>query len=1564
MFVAIRCICHKLKNAKRLTESEPLLLFSNDFTCEDNMKIHKRSLPETRKRLKINWRLFILSLVSIAVIAPALYFLHQSQMGRVSNAMKQRAKGFEESQDWIKSASSIETYLLLDPENREQKVHLAEILDKALPDEQAPGAYDLLSRIIATQARALGVCETDPSFKERESAIRTRMMQRLVQSGRFEDSLDQIAKLASPNVDPYLMKWLALSRYSMALENRNHSFTDSTQLSIPEWLYSASTLHVVDLLLKSIIDNPGDIEISSAIAQVCLGDPVFLSKSQLDGQSPQELRDRALSVMDKMLATNREKLEAWLAHFSIASRIDPVRAESDIRQALSMAPEDPVVLREAGGHFMERGLRDSRGTEIAKKAERLELAEKYYKQALENGSKRDGKVYLGLGEIAYSKGDFDVAIKYWEDGARVSTAPTGPLWFRLAQVWAEKRDLVNMKETLKSMDESIRVESGLLTKRGQVALNRIASQQWATYYALQGDFVRAAKYLEEVVAKDQEMDPTNRSEMLASLGMCYLRSGQYDRAVEAYQNASSLAPNVDERHRGLADALAGANRIRDAIDRMELVVEKTGRDHIRICELVLDLQKRNRPEGALWTKFDNNFKDAVALSPSDPFLIERPWVLDLTQLEAATLRSSSNSLEEAKSITKNRLLELSNQYEDSIELQRLVVQKLDSLGLVKESRELFEKIESKQPKDTNVVLTKIDYLLRDGMKEQAKQLLDSQLSQDPTNPALQSAAMRLSLGTRSANTKVQLEDSFAGNIAAMSEAGRALVESQIIVDDLTDQAKLANATKEWCTNIEVIENQLRELEGTEGTEWRYLRARRLLAEAQIENKTDLNEIEILTNYLIQRRPSWNSTYVLSALVEETKGNFPNAIRDHNRALRLGEQNIRTYERLAELMIAQGQGAELSEIIDRLGDRVNRSQRLSSIAISLSNKDQKNMLELAKAGTDSRPRDPLAWVWLGQVTEIASRGQPEPQRSAELVKAEQSISRARELSEDKSLPVFSAAFGLFLAAKQTNKIDSLLADLEKSPIESTNKYLALAEFYQVLDRMDLAKNALLEARKSSKDPNSIDDRMARLLLAQGKQDEAIGLYATLFANLPLESGVRRSYVTLLAARGGDQDWATIDKIYQNEKLADNPDDRRLRAELLARKGQQKDLAMAQYLLEALVEDPKNRTDQDRFRLASIYIRNAALAEIQDTESPQVKQLLAAAGKQLATLCRGAQVSSEYLYTYADFLIKQDRIVEANEIADRLNVQEPDSFISVVLRARLQKISGNQERAKTLVIAWRDAQVSKLDVNAEASEKANILASAGDALNELGASKEAEETLRQAFELDGRRGLNYVRSLARSEDSTAREAAIRYLLEKLKSEKSPEVARLLAGLLSVGNVPQDLADQGDEALSEAGSSNDRNAELLLSIADMWLAQKKSNKAIDAYKKIVKLKPNDVVALNNLAILLGEQDNGTEEALSLIDQAIRIAGKQPLLLDSKAAILMLANRFDEAVPILEVAASATNDPRVVFHLYQALRKSGRDEEASRVKSKVNPVELRKSILTPDDQSSLEEFEKENPK
>ena len=1527
------------------------------------MKIHSRSLPETRKRLKINWTLFVATLLALAILGPSIFFLHQAQLGRVASALKKRSEGFKDQQDWLACANSIDLFLMMDPQAKEQKVVLAEVLDEALPDDQAQSSFALLNRITAEQARALGVCELDESYKARESAIRKRLVQRLIQAGRFEDAMDHIPKMAGPALDASLLKSLALIRYSMALENRNHSFTDSTQVAIPDWLYSAATLNVVDLLLKSLIDNPGDIDISNAIAEVCLGNPEFLAKSQLANEAPEDLRDRAFSVMDKMLASNRDNISAWLAHYSVASRLDVVRAESDIRQALSMAPEDPTVLREAGNHFWGRASNTQRATDQSKKAEWLELAEKYLTQAIENGLTRDSRVYLGLGEVALARGNFDEAIQTWGDGARASSAPTALLWFRLAQAWAGKKDLSRMKETLTSMDEAIRVESSLLTKRGQTLISRMASQQWATYYAIQGDFVRAAKYLENIVGNDKEMDAENRSEMIFSLGLCYLRSGQYDRAVEALQDAAGLAPMVDERYRGLADALVGSNRLRDAIDRMENIKEKSGRDFVKICEIILDYQRRNLKDPLLWERFDAALKEASLLSPSDPYLIERRWLIEFLQLDSAIERASPEARTEAIGLTQKRLSELSDQFPESLELQRLIIEKLETLGFPEKARELFAKVESAKPTDPDVILIKIENLLKDGMRDEAKRLLDERIAQDPTNPSLQTASMRMTVGARKLDSKLEVQESFANNIAALSEAGRNLVESQIVVSDPSDESLLAAATKNWADNIEVIEEKLRKLEGLEGTEWRYLRARRLLVEYQMEGKSDISELEILSAYLVQHRASWNCTFALAAMVEDLKGNALNAIRDFNRAIRLGEQNIRVYERLAELMLGQDKRSELVTLIEKLGDRVNKSQRLSSIAIGISGKDQNGMLELARSGVESRPRDAMAWVWLAQVTELVSRGQPQAAREVELKKSEEAITRARELSENKSIPVFGAAFGLYLLTKQQDKIDALLSDLTNSTIDPTLKQLALADFYQVIERMDLAQEALLIARKTSKEPNAIDDRIARLLVAQGKQDDAIKLYKTLLTNLPEDGSLRRSYVTLLASRGTDEDWASISEVYTNEKVAENPDDRRLRAELLARKGQQKDLAQAQVLLESLAEDPKNRTDQDRFRLASIYIRNANLAEIQDAESPQVKQLLTAAGKQLAALCKSSQTPVEYLYAYGDFLIKQDRVVEANDIADRLNAQDSNHFATAVLRARLQKISGNLERAKTLIVSWKNNSLSVLGDDAEPSAKAEILANAGDALNELGATKEAEATLRQAFELDGRKGVVYIRSLARSEDKAARENAIRYLLEKLRKEKTPELARLLAGLLSVGEVSSELAQEGDEALSEVGTRNDNNAELLLSIADMWLAQKKSNRAIDAYRKIVKLRPNDVVALNNLAILLGEQPDGTQEALSLIDQAIRIAGKQPLLLDSKAAILMLANRLDEAIPILEIAASATNDPRVIFHLYLALKNANRNEEADRIKPKVNPNELRKSILTPDDQAALELFEKENP-
>lgn len=1529
------------------------------------MKIHKRSLPETRKRLKLNWPLLVFSLLTIAVLIPAGYFLHRGQMGRVVQAIKTRADKQAEDGKWGQSATTIQSFLLIEPENREYKVKLAEVLDRNLPEQADLSSVGRLNQVIAVQSVALGVCESDPSLADRGIAIRKRLIKRLTQIGRFEDAMNQIAELAGPSSDPFLLKNLALLRYSMALEKRTHSYSQSKQSVIPEWLYSAANLQVVDLMLKALIDNPGDIELSSAFANACIGQDELIASSQLSGLSPGDLRERAVASADKMLASQREDLEAWIAHYEIVAGLDPVRAESDIRQLLSMAPNNLVVLKNAGLHYLARAQNASNVTESLKRTEWLSSSTEFFRRALNEGLKDDYRVYLGLGEGLELSGQVEEAIDVWESGARVSKPPTAILWSRLVQVWSVKKDLEQMHEMLKSMDESIRNESNQLSKIGQSVLNRISKQQWASYYATQGDFLEAANYLSQAILNDQDLDSDNRSAIYGSLGQCYNNLGQHDLAVEAYQDALALNPKGDAFHRGLSQAFLGANRFKEAVEQLGLIQEKTAEDHVRVCEIVLGMQKVGMQDVNYWTVFDLSFKEAASLLASDAFLIERPWLMELLQLDSALIRTTDMDPAALNQLTQTRLIELSEKFPETLDLQLQVVQRLENLGFAEKSRELLSKIESSKPQDTSLFLMKIDRLLKDGMQDSARKLLDERLLAEPDNQVLQAAVMKVAVGMLGRQSDTSDVNAFQmKNINALINVGRNAVNSRIIVAAGSDENQVKSAFNAWAANVQTFEKQLREREGLQGTEWRYLRARRLLAESEFSGKSELEEVEILSNYLSQHRSSWNSTYVLSGMLEDAKGNPQTAVREFTRAIRLGEESIQVYERLAELMFSQGQVAELASLLERLGDRKSQSQKLSSIAIGLSGKDQQSMLGLAKDGTLARPRDPMAWVWLGQATELASRSLSGELREQEIRKANEALRNALELASGRSIPVYNAAFGLYLSTKQSEKVEELLESLKASEVEPTSKQLTLANMYQALDRMELANTSLLEARKSAKNPTEIDGLIARLYVSQGKQDEAIGLFKVLYESGTDQSGTaRRSYVTLLANRGTDADWQTIEKVYENDQYSGNPDDKRLRAELLARKGKPKDLAMAQYLLESLVEDPKNRMDQDRFRLASIYIINANMTQLQDPANPQVEQLFSLAGKQLNTLTRNPQASIEYLYTYGDFLLNQDRIVEANDIADRLDAQDAEHFATAVLRARLQMVSGNSQRATSLILAWKDSQLGKLGQNPDSAQKAEVLAKAGSALGELGADVEAEDILRESFEMDATRGTNYVRSLAKSEDQNAKQSAIRYLLDKLKKEKTPEIARLLAGLLSVGSVPEELAEQGDEALTAIGSSNENDAELLLSIADMWLAQKKSNKAIDAYRKIVKLKPNDVVALNNLAILLGEQPDGTTEALSLIDQAIRIAGKQPLLLDSKAAILMLASRVDEAIPILEIAASATEDPRVLFHLYLALRRASRNEEADRLKSKVSPIALRKSILTPDDQLELERFEQQNP-
>ena len=117
-----------------------------------------------------------------------------------------------------------------------------------------------------------------------------------------------------------------------------------------------------------------------------------------------------------------------------------------------------------------------------------------------------------------------------------------------------------------------------------------------------------------------------------------------------------------------------------------------------------------------------------------------------------------------------------------------------------------------------------------------------------------------------------------------------------------------------------------------------------------------------------------------------------------------------------------------------------------------------------------------------------------------------------------------------------------------------------------------------------------------------------------------------------------------------------------------------------------------------------------------------------------------------------------------------------------------------------------------------------------------------------------------------------------------------------------------------------------------------------------------------MNNLANALAERDDTRPEALELIDRALALAGPLAELLDTKGTLLLLDGDVEGAVALFRQAtARSVTDPRHLFHLALALRRSGRLAESREVLGRANRQQLSATILSPQQHRLLNELERD---
>jgi tetratricopeptide (TPR) repeat protein len=713
------------------------------------------------------------------------------------------------------------------------------------------------------------------------------------------------------------------------------------------------------------------------------------------------------------------------------------------------------------------------------------------------------------------------------------------------------------------------------------------------------------------------------------------------------------------------------------------------------------------------------------------------------------------------------------------------------------------------------------------------------------------------------------------------------------------------------------------------------------------------------------RPAWPPAHLLLAIVAERQGRIDRAIEACQQALRLGERRTRVYEQLIQLLYAKSRFSEAEEYLAQLREQIPSSEGLSSMEISLATQagDMKRALAAAQRGVESRPQDPMARVWLGQVQLASGQTEDAEQTLLAAVKAASTDARA-----------YNALFDFYLRTNKSPQAIQVLEDLEKNVAMSAaerafvfaqaHERLANTEKKDAAEHLKKAREEYGEAQRLAPDNIAVLERRAAFLFPRDPK-EAEAVLRRLLEVEPKSLSARRMLATLLAARGGEKEWQESQSLLETPAVQSTVAEQRLQASLLARRGGKDNFAKARGLLDKITADAKQSVPDDFVLLGQIL---------------EAEGRVDAARQQYQAVANRAEAAPAHIAQYVDFLLRHDGGAEAAAWLEKLLQRQPDDLRAIALRARWLNV---QQRAAEIEPAVEAAAERLLKKAAEtnpakagseqatvgndgpedgrkmqAAREAAVFQQIGDIYMAAEQYAAAERWYRRLIQSAPTRYAPLVIALQRQ--NRLNEAAA-VCIEAAKTDASAQPAIVLATAFGIGQPTAADFEIAEPLFAKTLESHPDNVELLNTIAGVRVMQRRLDDAIALYRRIVATKPKDVFALNNLATVLAEKAETRQEAIRAIDSAIDVAGQLPALLDTKGTILILDGKAGDAIPLLKEATMAAEvDSRFLFHLALAYDGAGKGDDAKTTLKKARDRKLAQQILTPTDRRLLDELEK----
>ncbi len=1204
--------------------------------------------------------------------------------------------------------------------------------------------------------------------------------------------------------------------------------------------------------------------------------------------------------MEKLVRANPE---AARAHLLAGRYLAEIGREQEARQqsqkALELAPKDSDVLLLA--------------SRLAAAKAAYDQAREYAQRAIDSAP-TNSAAYLVLAQVEMLAGSPTRAIACLEKGVEQTQSRDEAILWELGRLRIKQGDLAggqSILDTLHKFPVDDRFEPLIGYLEAQFEL---AGQHW-----------RAAIQRLEQVAPQLVRSPDLLKEVRYQVAVCHERMGNTELQLSAYREAAAIDPAWAPARLGIANTLLALGKLDEALDEFRQIAQlegMSGEGAAGVAKLLILRNLSRAPVERDWKEVDGLLDQLAQHNPDS---------VGVTLLRAEALAGQQQS-DEAEKL----LIAAQTKSPDQVELRKALM----GLAIRREQwprvEQLLAEADKKFGDQIWLRLARGSYVL-------------AHYKQDATTRL---KSLSDNAGGFSPADRLQLYRGLAGLWLGTGEIAQAIRYARLACDadpqNLEARLFLFDVALDTgdAPVVKKVVQEIRELEG-EGPLWHYGEAALCLLSKPATAALDeaaFQHISAARNL----RPDWPALSLLTARIQDRRGEHTAALQSYLEAIQLGEHSSGAVRRATELLYAAQRYSEADQLLRHFEQQPTLfsgdiERMASKVSARLDDLDRALVLA-RKVAADSR--DWQDQVWLGQLQGLVglqaqSAGRSDESKSR-LTEAETSLRAAIQLKPEAPEP-WVALIRFYAALGRTTDAEAAIRQAQ-SKLPAQTAALAMAASYEALGNV-------AEASKQYQLALSHPDQSALAVRQAAEFEMRCGKFAEAEAHLRMIVGgqvgaqpdevasARRALAAILRASGSYpkiQDALAI--IELNLAGGAAPEDLREKAFALAVCPQPERRREAISILEGLLLKQPGADDL-RLALVQLYLADSNWSR---------------AEKLSRDLVTSHEQDPRYMALYVARLLDRQETDEADFWLQRLEQIAPNDFTTASLKAGTlvqrgkvdeaiqtlhdslaqPKLSAAESLARTRLVAGRLEELARSAAGPDRSATSAKLISEAESLYRKYVKQQPDQQLVLANFL-GRRGkFDEAVTLVEAAQPNADPAALAQVYVDLierglgSTTAEPRVERLLRGAI----------DQHDGATM-----------LRLALAALRMRQERFNDAASIYREVLQQDPSNVVAMNNLANLLALQKKQLDEALRLVEKAIALAGPLPTLLDSRASIYLALGKPQEALADLEQAIGMESRPNRQFHRAQAYFQLGDTKAAMQALGEARKLGLKPADLSP---------------